>query len=264
MWNQGIITPITKCYTKDIREPTNSRGITLASSVYKLYCSILNERLLYFNEKCNLTTDSQNGFRKGRSCVDHLETLTSIVETRKLLKRSTYLAYIDFSRAYDGIRRDYLWYKLEKMGLNVESKFLCALKSLYRNVKSSVRLQGCFSHWFQVNVGLKQGCLLSTTLFNLYINDLASNIDALKRGVRIHNEQVSLLMYADDLVLLAETSNDLQCMLDELNSWCSTWDVNINVQKSKIMHCRGKGTPLTNSVFHCGDKILELCTKYKY
>jgi len=157
-----------------------------------------------------------------------------------------------------------LWLKLEKHGINRNSKFLNALKSLYKDVKCSVRLQGHYSEWFDVNVGLKQGCLLSCTLFNMYINDLASNINSLNKGINIHNEKVSLLMYADDLVLMAESGSDLQCMLDQLNTWCLTWNVKINEQKSKVMHCRSSSNPITKQVFHCGDKCLEMCSKYKY
>ena len=114
LWNKNIIVPIPKCYNKDLRDPTNSRGLTIASAVYKLYCSILNIRLEKFDEFCQIIVDEQNGFRKKRSCIDHLVSLSNTVESRKQMKRSTFVAYIDFKRAYDGIRRDKSWYKLEK------------------------------------------------------------------------------------------------------------------------------------------------------
>ena len=108
VWNQGIIVPVPKCYTKDNRIPSNTRGITLGSAVCKLYCSVLNARLTVFEERCGIIGDEQNGFCKHRSCSDHLSALTTIIETRKCLKRSTYVAYIDFSKAYDSIDRQKL------------------------------------------------------------------------------------------------------------------------------------------------------------
>ena len=69
---------------------------------------------------------------KGRSTVDHINTITSIIETRKKYKFSTYVAFIDFKKAYDSINRALLFNKLENLG--IISKFMFALKGLYYNI----------------------------------------------------------------------------------------------------------------------------------
>ena len=69
-WGKGIINPIPKANVADHRDPLSYRGITLASTMYKLYCSILNGRLSKWLEYNDKLTDEQNGFRKGRSTVD--------------------------------------------------------------------------------------------------------------------------------------------------------------------------------------------------
>ena len=61
---------------------------------------------------------------------------------------------------------------------------------------------------------------MSTILFSLYINDLAICIKSLGKGIDIDNEKVCILLYADDIVLMADNENDLQTMLSTLNSWC--------------------------------------------
>ncbi|CAC5356242.1 unnamed protein product [Mytilus coruscus] len=83
MWNKGNITPIPKCSTSDPRDPLSYRGITLAPFAYKMYCSILNERLVKWLNEREIINDEQNGFMKGKSSVDHVSTITSIIETRK-------------------------------------------------------------------------------------------------------------------------------------------------------------------------------------
>ena len=108
-WGQGIINPIPKSSTSDPKDPMSYRGITLTSVVYKIDCSILKTRLTFWCESENMLVDEQNGFRKGRSTIDHISTLTNIVETRKKRKLSTYCAFIDFKKAYDTIDRNILW-----------------------------------------------------------------------------------------------------------------------------------------------------------
>ena len=85
-----------------------------------------------------------------------------------------------------------------------------ALLSIYDNVRCSVRINGKLTEWFDVNCDLKQGCSLSSMLFNLYIIDLIVNIDSLDIGIDIGGEKVGILAYADGVVLLAESENDLQ------------------------------------------------------
>ena len=118
MWNKGIITPIPKSSTCDMRETLSFRGITLAPSSYKLYCSILNARLSTWLDDRNIIHDEQNGFRPSRSTLDHLSTISNIIEGRKLRRQSTFAAFIDFKKAYDTVDRNLLFCKLESIGIS--------------------------------------------------------------------------------------------------------------------------------------------------
>ncbi len=104
MWMKCFIKPLSKDNTWDPRDPMNYRGITLACTMYKSYCGVLNSRFVAWVEVNGLIEDKQNGFKADRSCVDHLSSLTNIIETRKLLKLSTQTAFIDVSKAFDRIR----------------------------------------------------------------------------------------------------------------------------------------------------------------
>ena len=86
-WKQGIINPNPKTTTTDRSDPLNYRGVTLTSSVYKLYCIVLNNKLSNWENEHSVIADNQNGFRKQRSTMDHISSLTSIIETRKLHKK---------------------------------------------------------------------------------------------------------------------------------------------------------------------------------
>ncbi len=134
------------------------------------------------------------------------------------------------------IDRGLLWERLVNVGVN--GKMLGAVKSLYTGVSSCVRVNGLLTDWFDVHCGLRQGCSLSPLSFNLFINDLAVCIKALGKGVNINNELVSILMYADDIVLIAENEGDLQGMLDLLHHWCNINNMTVNCSKSNIVHFR--------------------------
>ena len=264
-WGKGIINPIPKSNTSDPRDPLSYRGITLAPTTYKLYCSVLNERLdTYFNHE-NTLVDEQNGFRKSRSTIDHVSNLTNLIETRIKRKLSTYAAFIDFKKAYDSIDRDLLWQKLTRVG--VKGKMLRAVQSRYNSVSSCVRINGYTTDWFEVNVGLRQGCPLSPLLFNCFINDLALKIKAVAKGVPLDDdgdERICIMLYADDIVLIGENERDLQAMLDELSVWCETSHMQVNHSKSKVVHYRPESTERSSVKFNCCSANVEIVDKYVY
>ena len=162
MLTQGIIIPIPKDKTKDMRDPMSYIGITITCIVCKVYCSVLNYRLFEWARLNNIICEEQNGFGANRSCVDHLVSLTSIVGTRKSLRKDT---IVDLSKAYDKVNRNKLWQRLTSLGLS--QLFTTVLKSLYKDVQCCVGVNGVKSRWFNVGVGLKQGYMLSPLLFNL-------------------------------------------------------------------------------------------------
>ena len=258
LWNKCIINPIPKSSTTDPRDPLSYRGIALASSMYKLYCSILNNRVGSWCEQNDKIVDEQNGFRKNRSTTDHISSLTNIIETRKKRKLSTYCAFFDFRKAYDCINRGLLWGKLEKVGIG--GKLLGAIKSLYTSVSCCVRVNNLTTDWFDVSCGLRQGCNLSPVLFNLFINDIALKVKALGKGVPVNDQLVSILMYADDVVLIVETEHDLQCMLDLLNEWCATNKMSVNDAKSNVVHFRPNSVSRSILILHVVSIILRLWT----
>ena len=227
-WSKGIIKPLPK--GDDPRNPLNYRPITIISIPCKIYANILNKRLLLWLEENRLIADEQNGFRKNRSCQDHVYALYSLIHNRKLRKKETYICFVDCRKAFDTVNRDCLWFKLMLLGLH--GKILQAIQSLYINVSCAVKVNEHLTDFFPVKQGLKQGCGLSPALFSIYINDLAAECNALHCGIKF-------LLYADDVVLISESADDLQNMLNTLNNWCNKWRLAVNESKTKIVHHHG-------------------------
>ena len=83
------------------------------------------------------------------------------------------------------------------------------------------------------------------------------------KGVKIGNVCINILLYADDLVLLSETEEDLQCMLNILDKWCRKWRMVINMEKTQIIHFRYKQKPQTSFIFYLGSRPISIVTKYR-
>ena len=211
-----------------------------------MYCAILNERLVSWNEQQNIIVDEQNGFRKKRSTLDHLTTLTSILKPEKS-KKVNILCLIDFKKAFDTVNRDILWHKLQHIG--IKDKLFSAIKGLYDKVICTVRINGFNTDWFTVKCGLKQDCPLSPILFSFFINDLALKLKSTNVGVVCGDEKVSILLFADGIVLIAENPNDLQVLLNILSAWCKLNGMVINGTKSNIVHFQTPLVPRSDSVF---------------
>ena len=100
------------------------------------------------------------------------------------------------------------------------------------------RVYGQLTDWFFVESSIRQGDNLAPTFFASFVNDIASDIISLNLGVPILNdERLSILKYADDILLLAESAEDIQSMLNELSKWTKRWRLSVNIDKTKVMHC---------------------------
>ena len=164
--------------------------------------------------------------------------------------------------AFDTVNRECLWYKLLKLG--IKGKMYHAVESLYNNVRCAVNVNDVITPFLNVNLGVKQGCPLSPTLFALYVNDLAEEIKALNCGIEMGDDQLALLLFAEDVVLIGPTEESLQRMLDKLYEWCSKLQLTINKDKTKIIHFRPVSMQCSQFDFKNGYLVLELTDTYKY
>ena len=261
LWSQTLILPIAKP-GKDPRMPTNCRGISLISTVSKVFSTILNLRLVDYLDSNNILCEEQNGFRKLRSCIEHIYTLSTIVKMKKKSNKPVFACFIDFSKAFDSVHRDLLWFRLLKFG--IDGKFLQVLRAMYTNLQACVKLHNHLTNWFDSYVGVRQGDNLSPTLFNLFVNDLATKIKELNCGVKIGNKTVSILLYADDIVLISDSEKSLQDMLNTINSWCQKWQLSVYCSKTQVIHFRKLSDKETEFEFKLGEKCIEKVQKYRY
>lgn len=135
------------------------------------------------------------------------------------------------------------------------------IKMLYERVDNKVIFGHIESEVFEVHNGLKQGCALSPSLFNLVMTDLDHALTNSSGGVDMQHVKVHGLYYADDIVLLAKSEDDLQCMLASADEFANKWNLSFNDRKSKILII---GKRLSSKQWKLGNKSLVETNSYKY
>ncbi|CAG2232913.1 unnamed protein product [Mytilus edulis] len=151
------------------------------------------------------------------------------------------------------------------LAVGVYGNMYKVIRCLYSKLQSAVRLSPTmFTEWFSVDSGVRQGDNLAPTLFALFIDELVPLINGLCCGALIGDDMISCLLYADDLVLISGTVDGLQNQLNALNDWTKTQLMNVNTEKTKIMHIRKTTKDRTQFTFRLGDNIVAFVNKYRY
>ncbi|XP_075150847.1 uncharacterized protein LOC142224955 [Haematobia irritans] len=206
-----------------------------------------------------ILNEGQSGFRAGYSTVDNIYNLSAIVNIKLSEKKKVYAFFVDFSATFDMVSRNLLMYKLHALG--VSTKILNLIKSLYQKTKSVVWIGEEMSEHFNTYTGVRQGCLLSVLLFTLYINDICDYLDG---GINVDELNVRVLLYADDIVLLAEDRTVLQEMIHNLEMYCSQWNMVVNLEKSKIMVFRNGGRIAKEDKWTYLNRDIEVVNEFCY
>ena len=255
-WERGIVMPLFK--KGDRMDLDNYRGITLMDVVGKVFSGILRDRLERFYE--GKIVEEQAGFRKGRGCADQGYTLAQVVLKRLNVQKNTFLCFVDLKKAYDSVWREGLFVRMVEDG--VPSKLLNLVKRWYKNIDVRVRINDVDSEWFQSKVGVRQGDTLSPLLFNIFINGIVDKVKEIGVGVQVGEDIVLVLLFADDMVLMASSEGDLRLLVAKVKEYCDKWLLEVNVSKTKVMVVSKEGREVAKVMY--GQSELECIVKYSY
>ena len=260
-WGRSLVAYL---YKKGDREsPGNYRGISLISCIGKLYLSMWASRLTKVLEE--KLVEEQGGFRAGRSTSDLVFTLNDTLLRRRRSGKHTFLFFIDFRKAFDTVWHTGLWKRLWDVG--IRGKAWRILRSLYSNVSSSVIVQGDRSRWVRMHQGVRQGCPLSPYLFSIFVNTLAERLREVGGRVMVGNSSLYSLLYADDIVLLADNPGELQKMINVVDKFCRQWRMSVNASKSKAMIIRSPKAARQHSrwwTWQYRNKPVPIVDRYEY
>ena len=272
----GHIIPLYKG-KGDSASPDNYRGITIISVFAKLYATTINSRISTWRlSSPHHRAHGQGGFLRNHRTDDHIFTLQHIIDKYRIRSfrptgakckqpQPLLACFVDLSKAFDTVNRQKLWARLHHLG--IRGAMLNAIQSYYSDVSERVLTAAGFSPHFPSTVGVKQGCPLSPTLFSIFIDAfeeyLLDNRPAQHWTCEIMGRRVPLLLYADDLVLLATTEGELQLMLNLLDSFTRDNDLTVNLAKTAVVSfTRARNMPVVSVTFQQAP-VQQLQT-YKY
>ena len=161
-WKRSVFILIPK--KGNVQECSNYCTIALISHASKVMLKILQARLQqYMNHEL---PDVQAGFRKGSGTRDQIVNIRWIIEKAREFQKNIYFCFIDYAEAFDCVNHNQLWKILKEMG--IPDHLICLLRNLYAGQEATIRTGHGTTNWFQIGKGVRQGCILSPCLFNLY------------------------------------------------------------------------------------------------
>lgn len=232
-WNKVKVKLIIKGGRRNKMDIKNYRPIAVADTISNIYWGIKKEKIREVIEGEGIISEEQNGFRKDRRGTENIYIIKEIIEERKRMNQKLYCAFLDIEKAYDTVHREILWKILEKVGLNTH--IINLIKSMYRNTVATYDWKGLMVEEVKSERGLRQGCTLSPMLFTLIMEELVQRIKGLEKGIQINQDILGVLVFADDVVVLAENREDLQQMLDEVGKFSLDMRIKFGTEKCKVL-----------------------------
>ncbi|GBP54675.1 Retrovirus-related Pol polyprotein from type-2 retrotransposable element R2DM; Endonuclease [Eumeta japonica] len=197
----------------------------------------------------------QAGFRRDYSVLDHIHSVRQIIEKYREYQLVYYLAFVDYSKAFDSLIHANIWEALREQG--IEQKYIRLIRNVYKNSSACIQLEKKGDP-FKIQKGVRQEDPLSPKLFSAVLEMTFKSFEWQNLGLNIDGRTLTHLRFADDIVLFAKTLDDLVRMLNELASESRKIGLKLNPEKTKVM------TNGNKSSIKVGDSEIDYVDEYIY
>ena len=211
-------------------ECSDHRTISLMCHVLKILLTIILRRI---KDKINAEVgEEQAGFRNNSGTREAIFNLKILVERHLEVQKDVFACFIDYSKAFDSVIHEKLLETLKT--IDVDDNDIALIAKLYWTQKTKIRHKNLISDPVKIEKGVRQGCVLSPCLFNLYTEHIFRELEQIP-GLNVGGRIINNLRYADDTVLLATNERDLQKLVDKTKTISQEFGLKINAQKTKVM-----------------------------
>ena len=258
-WREAVLLPIPKP-GKDPQNPDNFRPIALTSCICKTVERMVNERLIYYLEKNNILSRFQAGFRRDRSTIDQLVRLDTYIKDAFINKDHVVGVFFDLAKAYDTTWRYGILKDLYKLGLRGNLPIF--IQNFLTERTFQILLCTTLSdRFFPQEEGVPQGAILSTTLFNVKLNDIAKEL----------SDGIECSLYVDDFVIFFRSKTietierKLQININKIIKWTAKNGFSVSSNKTVAIHfCDCKDPSCPDPVLKLGDNEIRFVNEHKF
>ena len=264
-WKDAVITVLHKIGDKT--ECGNYRGISLVSHAGKVLLKVVARTLSAYREAKGLLPEEQCGFRPNRSTTDMMFVVRRLQEIGRKAGVSLFMCFIDLQKAYDTVERTLLWQVLTRIG--VPAQMIAVIQQFHDGIRACVRPDdGVCSDWFEVEYGLRQGCVLSPLLFNIFfaavltvvLKRFSEEPAILAELVHLKEPPTSMgpepamdyvrravwgMLYADDVCIVSRSPQGLAKMMEVIVEVCRAFALTVSAKKTETMCMPPPRTPRT-------------------
>jgi exonuclease III len=258
--NRALLVTIPK--KGDLTLMDNYRGISLLEVLLKIASTVVIKRISRALEEKGVLVAEQAGFRPKQECSAQVLSLVEVCKRRQLAGLETYVAFLDFKKAYDMVPHEALFAKLR--GVGIKGMCLKFIQAVYANSRVAVALADGLTPEVPFLRGSRQGCPMSPTLFDVFINDIFVDLYSLGVAVPGMEGKIPGLLYADDSGLCAESRDDLQEMLDVVGNWATKWGMSFGIAKCGVFVVNGDMETLKENPPTLHGAVLPVVDKYTY
>lgn len=262
-WKCALIHPLHK--KGDRTDVNNYRGISLVQVTYKILSACLLQRTQEQLEQ--KIGEYQAGFRPGRSCVEQIFNLKTVLRIKAIRNAPIICTFVDFQKAYDSVDRQSLFNVLEEQGL--DPKTLRLIQQTLTGTISKVKFMGEISEPFLIDTGVRQGDGLSPLLFNLVLDKVIREWEKelknqghwkpVRLGRPKNNIEIACLAFADDLAILTDNETTATKQIEVLQECAGKVGLQISFQKTEFF-----ATKLDTQILNTKYGKINRVTHFKY
>jgi len=228
---QGLVTLIPKP-RKDILFIDSWRPISLLNNDYKIMALIFARRIKETLD--TIIDETQSGFMRNRHISNNIRLVLDVLDYSDLISEDSFILLLDFYKAFDTIEHKFIFLSLEKFGFG---NFFCkAIKTLYVNGNSSIKLKNGTSPRFNLERGIRQGCPISPYLFLLCTQILTTHvINSSIQGISIAGRDIIISQLADDTTIFLKNASQIPVTIHVISQFSKASGLCLNINKCELL-----------------------------